>query len=250
MKEICVIVPIYKEKLSFSEEFSVDRTRLVLKTRDIFFMAPADMDCSYYQLRYPDIRIIFFKKKYFRSVHTYSELLLSRQFYKRFLKYKFMLIAQSDAVILSSRDELDFYMEMDYDYIGAPWESENKLYPMIFKGMDRIGFVFGTYMKPFMARIGNGGFSLRKISAMLSIIENHPLAVGLSKKFKRANEDTLLCYYLNAEKKYTVPPVSVAEKFVAEQTAKKCLENGSIPYAIHAYETYVGGVDEIKKYMV
>ena len=63
MKEICVIVPIYKDQLSYSEEFSVDRTRQVLKTRDIFFMAPVDMDCSYYQTRYPDIKVVFFKKK-------------------------------------------------------------------------------------------------------------------------------------------------------------------------------------------
>ena len=38
MREVCVVVPVYKEKLSVSEEEAVDRTVRVLHSRDIFFV--------------------------------------------------------------------------------------------------------------------------------------------------------------------------------------------------------------------
>jgi hypothetical protein len=44
--------------------------------------------------------------------------MLSIDFYKRFRDYKFILIYQLDAYVF--RDELEYWCEQDYDFIGAP----------------------------------------------------------------------------------------------------------------------------------
>ena len=65
MREVCVVVPVYKEKLSVSEEEAVDRTVRVLHSRDIFFVTPDSMDSSYYKERYPTAEVETFHQKYF-----------------------------------------------------------------------------------------------------------------------------------------------------------------------------------------
>lgn len=42
MKKICVIIPIYKEKLSEEEAYAVDRSVEVLKNRKLYFVAPRE----------------------------------------------------------------------------------------------------------------------------------------------------------------------------------------------------------------
>ena len=76
---------------------------------------------------------------------SYNNLLLSREFWN-FLKSEHLLIYQQDSIMF--RDGIEEFL--NYDYIGAPWmqgQSENSL------------------------GVGNGGFSLRKRSAMLRCLD-------------------------------------------------------------------------------
>ena len=245
MKKICVIIPIYKLELNEEEAYSVKRTVQVLKQRDIFFVVPAHLDFSYYKKNYPDIKIEPFEDRFFKNIQAYSRLLVSKKFYKRFDKYEYMLIAQTDALILDDKDRLDFFADMGYDYWGSPWKKEIVLYPLIFKGMYKLQH----FLKPINARCGNGGFCLRKISSMLEILREHPIAIAISKWQPKANEDVLFCYYLNNENKYSIPSAELAETFAVEQTALMVLNRGERPYAIHAYEKYVGDIDVVKRYL-
>lgn len=63
-----------------------------------------------------------------------------------------MLIYQLDAYIF--KDELDYWCNKSYDYIGAPW-FEN--YSFHEKGFN-------------LWKVGNGGFSLRKISWFIKVL--------------------------------------------------------------------------------
>ena len=253
MKKICVIIPIYKEKLSEEEAYAVDRSVEVLKNRKLYFVAPAGMNSTWYESKYPQVKWETFATKYFKNIFMYSRLLLSEHFYSRFSEYEYMLVVQPDVWILSEDDKLDYFMQFSYDYIGAPWKQEEKLYPVIFKGMNHLEKVAKKWGIPFnqplMARVGNGGMSLRKISAMLDIIKNHPVAVKISKISKRNNEDGFLCYYLNAKDKYRLPTSEFAEQFAAEQTARQLLEEGKIPFSVHAYEKRVGDHNIMREYM-
>jgi hypothetical protein len=93
------------------------------------------------------IQYKYFPEKYFRNINGYNSLLLNRNFYLPFLEYEYMLIYQLDAFVFS--DRLIEWCNKKYDYIGAPWLIDNG--PFI--GLD-------FHERP----VGNGGFSLRKIS--------------------------------------------------------------------------------------
>lgn len=148
----CVVIPIYKERLSPGEEKSVDQTFSVLKGRSIFFFAPRSLDTSYYEERYGDTReIMLFDDSYFGSVSDYTRLLCSSHFYQRFAKYDYMLIVQPDCWLF--KDKLDEYCALGYDYIGAPWPAR--------KGVPKEGGV------------GNGGFCLRRIDKFIEICNTH-----------------------------------------------------------------------------
>jgi hypothetical protein len=71
--------------------------------------------------------------------------MLSKIFYQRFLKYDYILLYQLDAYVFS--DQLHFWCNKNYDYIGAPWLC-----------------IENSTKKPKIAGVGNGGFSLRKTS--------------------------------------------------------------------------------------
>jgi len=114
------------------------------------FIAPESLMFDY-GIYGEDIMVETFPDYYFKSVLNYSALMLNRDFYQRFAKYKYMLLYQTDAFIF--QDKLSEFCSLDYDYIGAP-------VPMV----DPIWYFIG-------GRVGNGGFSLRKISSAIRMLE-------------------------------------------------------------------------------
>ena len=62
-----------------------------------------------------------FDPAYFTSIQGYNRLLLSTEFYQRFLGSAYLLICQLDVFVF--RDELAGWVARGYDYVGAPWVS-------------------------------------------------------------------------------------------------------------------------------
>ena len=102
------------------------------------------------RLFFPELKIERFPAHFFRSIRDYSNLLLSEGFYERFSAFEWMLVCQLDA--WGFRDELEYWCSKGYEYIGAPFVQK--------------------YGKVEQVVVGNGGFSLRKISAMLRVLNN------------------------------------------------------------------------------
>lgn len=148
----CVIViPCYRDKMDRTEEVSLLQcARIFGGRRDIVLAVPETLDCSLYLSFIPSARLEKFDDKFFTSVSSYSHLLLTPEFYLRFQKYEYMLIYQLDAWVF--RDELDEWCAKGYDYIGAPFIQK-----------------FGKREKVL---VGNGGFSLRRIDAILRVLGN------------------------------------------------------------------------------
>lgn len=148
----CIIIPIYKSKLDLSEIQSLNQCLSVLSKWKIFFVTYKSLDtliyneiCLLYSIK---PLYVYFNKNYFDGIEGYNKLLLSKQFYKKFSAYTFMLIHQLDAYVFT--DELDYWCNQNYDYIGAPWfnnlsQTDHKLWAS-----------------------GNGGLSLRRIKKFLS----------------------------------------------------------------------------------
>jgi hypothetical protein len=99
---------------------------------------------------------IFFKPypdEYFNSMATYNVFLTMKSFYLDFYQKGFthILICHIDAYTF--KDDLEYWCKKDISYIGAPWFIyQNNHSQMKFVGS------------------GNGGFSLRRISDFLSVI--------------------------------------------------------------------------------
>jgi hypothetical protein len=81
------------------------------------------------------------------NIYQYNDLLCSKKFYK-YIPTETFLVFQTDTIILPQNAHLISEF-LEYDYVGAPWKHAGD--------------------------IGNGGFSLRKKTKMLEIIENAKL---------------------------------------------------------------------------
>lgn len=147
-----VAIPIYRQRPSKTEEIAYRQVLEILGNHPIALIAPDGLDVSFYQSFHCNSTIERFATFYFQGVAGYSRLLLSPKFYRRFIKYEFILIYQLDAFVF--RDELLEWCDAGFDYIGAPW----------FQGFHKISEGAG-----FLGA-GNGGFSLRRIRSCLKAL--------------------------------------------------------------------------------
>ena len=87
---------------------------------------------------------------------TYSKLLATKTIIYDYIDTEYFLIFQTDSIIIKSNSHLmNFFLNQNYDYVGAPW------------------LICGYEPTQNRDYIGNGGFSLRKTKTMLNIIEKH-----------------------------------------------------------------------------
>lgn len=150
-----VVVPLYKPSLTISEEFSLRHTLDVLGRHDIYVIGPENLRefLERYKARTgSNFKLALYQDKFFDSINGYNALMMSKHFYEAFDDYEYMLIAQTDALVIS--DQLDAWCDRGYSYVGAPWlagEYQPER-PLAFQG------------------VGNGGFSLRKIGDFIRFL--------------------------------------------------------------------------------
>jgi hypothetical protein len=112
------------------------------------------------------IQFVKFEKKYFKSIDGYNQLLLSKKFYYKFRVYEYMLIYQTDAYVFN--DQLEYWCNKGYDYIGAPWFEKIVKYDT---SIQIIG-------------VGNGGFSLRNVKKFISVTKRIEFLKAIYKYWK------------------------------------------------------------------
>jgi hypothetical protein len=121
-----------------------------------------------------NINIKLYNKKYFSSIQGYNQLMLSKEFYYNYRDYKYILIYQLDAYVFY--DKLAYWCLKDYDYIGSPWlvvSKNNTLKKWFLSQINWFWDLFRELKIPLSAnnQVGNGGFSLRKISKFIDVLE-------------------------------------------------------------------------------
>lgn len=89
------------------------------------------------------------------DIQGYNRIVVTKEFHD-YIPTEMFLVFQTDSIIIP---KYAFLLEafMKYDYVGAPWAHEN----------------------PMAGHIGNGGFSLRRKSKMLEIINKIPYQEGI-----------------------------------------------------------------------
>jgi hypothetical protein len=233
VERAAIVVPVYKREPSESERLSFRRCIAVLGSHPIILFAPTGIDLSAYSRESTGLAVRYFDPSYFRSVHSYSRLMLSESFYASFQMYEYILIYQLDAYVFS--DRLSEFCALDYDYIGAPWI--NRLPCSKFRGGARLKRIFKLLPLTYECEVGNGGFSLRRTQAMLAYLRRHPRAV---RRWK-FNEDL---FWSVAGKKHPaeirVAPLEVALSFAfeIEPSRSLALNHGKLPFGCHAFDKY------------
>jgi hypothetical protein len=150
--KIAIVIPIYKKKvdLSSEEKSLITQLKKVFEKRHIILIVPKSIECDW--IDNDNFSIISFKNYYFTDKNSYSELLCSLFFYNCFRDFDYIQIVQTDCWVFE--DRLDYFISKGFDYIGAPW------------------MVGGFEGKPQnkLWKVGNGGFSLRKVKTFSSIL--------------------------------------------------------------------------------
>lgn len=241
--KICVVIPIYKETLSDAERFSIRTTFEHLKDYDIYFVTHRQLDLSCYR-KYGGARVHYFPEKFFKSEQTYSRLLLSPFFYLKFIKYKYLCIVQSDAIILGTGDRLMQFADLGYDYFGAPWKQPLCIHRLEPDDHYQILEWFPTLKKKIMGDgswcwVGNGGLSLRNVRNTEKLLFRH----WFSRRTWYKNEDLFFSYFGLCEgEKYQAAPGDIARRFAQETTAKIDKNKGIRPFGVHAWEKHYPGM--------
>jgi hypothetical protein len=179
-KEVAVILPVFKDGLSDNELLSLKQCLTTLKAYPVFFIGPTKLNTAVYEdicHTHIPFNIKRFENGFFNDIGSYNRLMLSTDFYKSFLDYKFILIHQLDAFVF--KDELEYWCRKNYDFIGAPnLPHQNRVNEVQFlkgysKFIHRFNRIFQTNHK--ISNVGNGGFSLRKTAScywMLRMLKN------------------------------------------------------------------------------
>lgn len=226
---VAILVPIYKPQFEPLEQFSIDYSLSITPNRDYFFVSPDGLDRAYYSSRYPGVRFEPFPADYFDSVDSYSRLLLSPEFYQRFDAYEFVLILQPDAILF--RDDLDYWMDQPFDYIGAPWPDGLEL--TVWR--DRFA---GEQARRVKASVGNGGLSLRRVQKCLSLIDEFP---ETHSAFLRAmaNEDSYFAIMGLLSSAFIIPDEVVASRFSIELKPEYYYSINGLQYPMGAHAWWI-----------
>ena len=259
MDNVIVLIPLYRNYLEPFEEISLKINLNYLDGFTINFISPVKLknDAIFIKLleKYK-LDVVFFENKFFKNIAGYNKLMLDLHFYSTFKNYKFMLICQLDALVLSNN--LQFWVDQNYDYVGAPWVVE-----------DGESIYFDS--------MGNGGLSLRKIDKFIEVLKSSDFyfndkkfffisnrvgfknifLIKLFNKFKkrgfkinflklylffyRSNEDyfwAFLAQFFTEE--FNLASPNIALKFAFELSPKRCYEanNKQLPFGCHAWSKY------------
>lgn len=243
-KKLCAIVtPVYKELKDKYEELSFRQCLKILHRYPIYLLTHEHLPLSSYERIAAEYGIkleqVFFDASFFTGITGYNRLMKSKTFYQSFMEYEYILIYQLDAFVF--KDELEYWCKQGYDFIGAP--------------------LFINHQDISLAKVGNGGLSLRKVSFCLKVlswrwplltykyynkIKYLPFILGWENnicyyKKNKLNEDRLFSDFLNDT--YIHPNLPTPEKaayFAFERYPSYLYQvcNKQLPFGCHAFKKY------------
>ena len=240
---VAVTIPIYKKEIDNYELISLTQCVKVLNKYNIIFYAPNSLDTTFYENfceGKAQYQIERFDDHYFTGIPGYNKLMLSKGFYQRFIDYKYILVYQLDAFIF--RDELEYWCNKNYFYIGAPYIFVDlDKYPIKFltkyrrllKILNGIGIKIYTYR-----HVGNGGLSLRHVSKTLHLLS---LCNKSAQSWASLMEDNFFCYWGNVLFFYfNLAKEKDAATFSIELHPRETFEfiGHQIPFGTHAFLKY------------
>ena len=229
-RRAAVVIPYHRTGMEKDERASLERCRDVLARYDRYMVLPEGLDQGEFAECDPGLRFVTFAPEYFESAVGYNLLCRRPEFYERFVSYEFMLLCQLDAYVLD--DRLDEWCGKGYDYVGAPWPNYD------FQKKSRKPWAHSPILRPFLKRVGNGGFSLRRNHTLLVASKRLRFWVNL---FKSIPEDVFWCniapYVYPFKIRFAPFEESLSFAFDADPLQCYQLTAGRLPFGCHGWNT-------------
>ena len=165
-----ILIIVHKSQPSKFELSSLAQCYKILGNHPIKLIAPIGLDMSSYKQVNENIEVDFINPRWQSNYAMFNRLKILPYIYKRYSAFDYILFYELDAWVF--RDELDYWCDQGFDYIGAPWFE---------------GWQSAKDTAPFIG-IGNGGFSLRKVKSHLKALNTFSYIVSpevLIKNFKK-----------------------------------------------------------------
>jgi hypothetical protein len=150
--KVAILIISHKEQLLPFEKISLKQGLKIFKAYPVYFICPEGLEVHEYHELGDSFTMDFIPAKWQSNYKNFNRLKIDPFLYKRYSQYDYILFYEPDAFVF--RDELHHWVNKGYDYIGAPWLK---------------GFGIADENAPFLG-VGNGGFSLRKVSSALKAL--------------------------------------------------------------------------------
>ncbi len=241
-RDVVVVVPVYRDFVP-SEAYSFAQCLKVLGKYDISLLHPASHDVTDVIRSTPqNVTEKAMDDRWFKGILGYNRLCLSTDFYDAYSDYEYMLIYQLDAFVF--RDELADWCAREYDYIGAPWLPNSNLFESTVGNLNRwvrrqlrpagsVGHI-SHYDKHY--RVGNGGFSLRRVSKLQSVVATYgSLIDGMGDDGRRSKEDVFFSLYIAGRAGLRIPGWREGLRFAFDSNPEKAFRvtGGRLPFGCH-----------------
>lgn len=245
-----IVIPIYRENPKEDDKKSIGRAFSILGNHPITFIHPKKLNLKNYS-HWSNANFLAFDNSFFKDISGYNKLMMSKLFYESFSK-KFILVYQTDALVF--KDELEFWCEKDYDYIGAPWIGSQEEIPFLKYFFEKTLYhtrrIFNyknnqRWQKDkslIYNHVGNGGFSLRKREKCLEIITKLRNVVEIYLKRENQNNFFAEDVFFSIEPKrngiaFSKPDFKEALLFSVENKLEKAFKynQGKMPFGCHRW---------------
>lgn len=209
MSKTAIIILTYKDALNEFEQISLESLlRVFVGKKDIYVAVPEKLNTKIYEEK--GLAVVRFDDVWFSSYKKYNEFCLQPLLYERFVDYEYILFYQLDG--FTFYDELDYFCNLGFDYIGAPWDLGNFWYK---NQHETIWYV------------GCGGVSLRNVKAFIKLTEDEEMR----KAVVYEPEDMLIA---SAYDRINIAPVDIAKRFCVTQFYEPL--DGELPMFLHWFD--------------
>lgn len=163
---LVVLMPTHLEQLDEPLSATLLHNTLQLKEYKLEVVLPESCDPSWYRSFFVEhgiqgsVRQV--PSKYFGSPTAVNRMGTDPQFYRLYLEFEYILICHLDAWVF--RDSLDYWMDLGYDFIGAPLFLPQNGHASFMRRMAPFG--------------GNGGLSLRRVASCIRVLETFKPGIG------------------------------------------------------------------------
>ena len=223
-----IVIPVYKSHLTENEILSFNSVLRFYNTSHISLITPNRIDLPDI---FKNVEQQKFDDAYFKNIMGYNSLLLSEKLYERFNNIDYILIHQLDAFMF--KKELEHWCSKGYDYIGAPWLTSANILYKIFKSKKL------KKRQPIFNKVGNGGFSLRKIETFLNFFKTNADVIEEFKNHELYGiEDVFWSLIAPKHQEFKIPDYNEAAKFCIDRKPELGLKlnNGQLPFGCHGFE--------------